>query len=196
MNEIWKDIKDYEGLYQVSNFGRVKSLERHIYINKRCCERHLTEKILKPATTTEGYLYVDLSKNGKRRKNLIHILVAQAFTPNSENKSDVHHIDHNKNNNHVDNLMWVTEKQHAALHPHRFEKMAKAASKALSIPVLQYTKDGQFVKEYSSAKEASRKTGINNSNIGYCCKGKYGFKTAGGYIWKYKDINVNRNGIM
>ena len=105
MGEIWKDIKDYEGLYQVSNFGRVKSLSR--MIKKRKCE----EIIKVPSITNKGYYRLPLCKYGKIKYYHIHRLVAEAFIPNLENKPTVDHIDRNKLNNEVSNLRWATYKE-------------------------------------------------------------------------------------
>lgn len=98
--EIWKDIADYENLYQISNRGRVKSLPR----NGTC----KYEKILTPHKDSKGYYNVSLSKNGKRKIAYIHRLVAEAFIPNPENLPDVYHIDGNPANNDVTNLYWCT----------------------------------------------------------------------------------------
>lgn len=99
MKEIWKAIKDYEGKYEVSNLGRVKSLERKSRLNRK-----IKERILAPREHTGGYLRVQLS----RKDFYIHRLVAETFIPNPENKSQVNHIDGNKRNNRVDNLEWNT----------------------------------------------------------------------------------------
>lgn len=99
MKEIWKAIKDYEGKYEVSNLGRVKSLERTSRLNRK-----IKERILAPREHTGGYLRVQLS----RKDFYIHRLVAETFIPNPENKSQVNHIDGNKRNNRVDNLEWNT----------------------------------------------------------------------------------------
>lgn len=102
MEEIWKDIKEYEGIYQVSNLGRVKSL------------KHSKEgKLLKGRVTGKGYLSVALFRNSVRKSNSIHRLVAEAFIPNPENKPEVNHIDENKLNNDVSNLEWVTSKENS-----------------------------------------------------------------------------------
>lgn len=95
--EIWKDIAGYEGLYQVSNFGRIKSLRSKI--------------ILASLSSKSGYCYVGLAKNGMNKQKSVHRLVALAFIPNSENKPEVNHIDGNKHNNTVKNLEWVTKSE-------------------------------------------------------------------------------------
>lgn len=108
--EEWKNIKNFEGLYQVSNFGRVKSLKRDVnYKDGRI--RHQKEKTSTGFIRNTGYLYVNLNKNSKVIKKNIHRLVAQAFIPNPENKPQVNHKDGNKTNNHVDNLEWNTAKE-------------------------------------------------------------------------------------
>lgn len=185
MEEIWKDIKDYEGLYQVSNLGRVKSLERLDNIN------HLVkEKILNPKEHTDGHLFVGLFKNGKGINCKVHILVAKHFIPNVENKPLVHHIDKNKLNNNVDNLMWCTQKQHKELHPEIYE----AISKAKSISINQYDLQGKLIREWKSSAEIQRELGFRKTNILYCCKGGYfshkrnkwvNTTQAYGFIWKY-----------
>ena len=102
MNEIWKDIVGYEGLYQISNLGNVKSL------NYR---RTGKERILNPGNNGCGYLFVILCNNGKRKHFKIHRLVANAFLENPDNKSDVNHKDEDKTNNNVDNLEWMTRQE-------------------------------------------------------------------------------------
>ena len=108
-DEVWKDIEGYEGLYQVSNFGNIKSLPkvrhngRGTYIQK--------EKILKPSNTSTGYKKIELCKDGKRKGFKVHRLVAIAFIPNPDNKPEVNHIDGNKINNNIDNLEWVTSSE-------------------------------------------------------------------------------------
>ena len=184
MKEIWVDIIGYEGLYQVSNYGRVKSLERYNALG-----RLVDEKILKGIINRDGYLFVNLSKNGVEKPYTVHRLVSEAFLPNPYNKPIAHHKDHNKLNNNVDNLVWLTHEEHKAEHPEVFEASRKvgvsgmAARKVCSKHINQFTKDGFFVRAWYSSHDIRRELGYSNSNIIKCCKGKY--KTAYGYIWKY-----------
>lgn len=106
MEEIWKDVKGYEGYYQVSNLGRVKSIERVIQ-KCRYGTRHLSERIRKTFTDKDGYLFVTFSHNNVRKTVAIHRLVAITFIPKPKGTSQVHHLDGNKANNCVDNLKWI-----------------------------------------------------------------------------------------
>ena len=155
MEEIWKDIEDFEGLYQVSNLGRVKSLERYSLQN------HLIpEKILRTCHAQAGYVDVSLYKDGKRYHRKPHKLVADAFIPNPDNLPEVDHIDTNKDNNQVDNLRWCTHSENhlnpltvelkrkmnlgKKLKPETIEKLSR------KINVL---KDGKIVYTFNSYKE-------------------------------------------
>lgn len=168
MKEIWKDIKDYEGLYQVSNLGRVK--------------RVATGKVLKGYKDTCGYLLVALSKNNIRSSKKIHRLVAQAFLPNPENKPQVNHIDEIKTNNIVDNLEWMTAKENTN-HGTRNER----SSRKQSIPIIATNiKTGEFREFYGSC-ECARQLGLNQSHITNVLKGRR--NQTGGYTFKYKGDN-------
>lgn len=178
--EIWKDIKGYEGIYQVSNKGRVKSLERDI-ICKNGVKRHYKERIMKGSLDMDGYLYVGLGNNKGERKFLwIHRIVATTFIPNLDNKPQVNHKDEVKTNNFVENLEWMTCKENVNYGTHN-ERMAKALSKS----VAQYTRDGELVKVWQSTNEAGRQLGIGQSNISAVARGKR--KTCGGFVWKYVE---------
>lgn len=180
--EVWKDIKDYEGLYQVSNFGRVRSVDRYVnYKNIKNKKRLMKGQIINLNKDNRGYFVVTLSKNNERKNYSVHRLVAEAFIPNPDNLPTVDHINRIRTDNRVDNLRWADYK----LQQDNADR--KKQAKALSKPVQQYTKDMVLVAEYPSANEAERQTGIHHSNIINCCSNKYGFKSAGGYIWKYKN---------
>ena len=107
IQEVWKDIKGYEGLYQISNLGRVKTLNRICKIHRKAT-REIKEIILTTKFLPKGYCFIALYKNNKETKFYIHRLVATAFIPNIDNKPQVNHKDGNKNNNVVSNLEWVT----------------------------------------------------------------------------------------
>lgn len=164
--EIWKDIQGFENLYQVSNLGRVKSLN-YKHTGK--------EKILK-LTKSNGYLDVILYNAGEYKHCLVHRLVAQAFIPNINSSLQVNHKDENKLNNRVDNLEWCTPKYNSnyGTKTIRFSK-----SRGTSVRCIETG------KIYHSAREAERQTGIDNTQIVGVCKNKYGYKTAGGYTWEY-----------
>ena len=166
MEEIWKDVVGYEGLYEVSNLGRVRR----------------DGKILKPTKIKNGYLYVGLHKNGIQKTVRVHRLVASAFIPNPQNLPCVNHKDEDKTNNAVDNLEWCTS-QYNANYGTRNERVAEKLSK----PILQYDLNGNFIREWPSASKVEEETGISNGNISMCCLGRYGFKTAGGFVWRYKN---------
>ncbi len=189
MQEIWKDIPGYEGLYQVSDLGRVKSLER--YKNNNGGFVKVPEKIFNGAPRN-GYLLVGLSKGGKRKTCAIHRLVAIAFIPNPENKPTVNHINGNKTDNRAVNLEWNTDAENIR---HAFATglngFEHSKNKKGSIPVAQYDTDMNLVRTYPSMMEAERQTGIPNRNIALCCRGKYG--RIGGYIWKYAE-NMKSSG--
>lgn len=130
MIEIWKDIKDFEGIYQVSTFGRIKRLSRKT-INEGLLgknkELQLKEIILKPSTITKGYKGITLTKDKKRYPKKVHRLVAEAFIPNPNNKPQINHIDCNKSNNNVNNLEWCTNSENQK---HAFKNGLNSSKKA------------------------------------------------------------------
>ena len=179
--EVWKDIPGYEGLYQVSNMGNVKSLFRY-------------KKQLKPMMTNSGYLQINLFKNKIRKVFLVHRLVAIVFLDNPQNKEEVNHIDECKTNNKLSNLEWVTRTENS-YHGTRIERQKKHTDyknrkvnnrnqiKACSKPIAQYDKNGNFIKTWNSASEFCRENGKTSiSSIRRCCNGER--KSAYGYIFK------------
>ena len=166
--EVWKDIAGYEGLYKVSNLGRVKSFKQG------------KERIMKPVYDTCGYLRVGLSKNGKQKFCSIHRLVAQAFIPNPDKLTQINHKDENPSNNNVTNLEWCDSKYN-----NNYGTRNQRVAEKLSKPVLQYTKDEKFVREWKSTKDVQRNLGYYHSLISECCNVKR--KSAYGFLWKYKN---------
>ena len=160
--EEFRDIPGYEGMYEVSNLGRVKNVE--------------TGRILKPGKDRYGYLQLVLSKNGIMKTIKVHRLVAQAFLPNPNNYPQVNHRDEDKTNNTIDNLEWCDAKYNIN-YGTRTERVCK--------PVLQYDLLGNFIREWPSIRKVEEKLGINNGNISMCCIGNR--KSAGGYIWRFKN---------
>lgn len=178
MEEVWKDISGYEGLYQVSNMGRVKSLPKLVGTRKlwRTCGGYIQkERILKPQDAGWGYLKVGLYKNGKFTQRKIHRLVLEAFDP-IENMAvlDVNHNDEDKHNNRLDNLSWVTPSQNV-----NWGTRNTRVSKANSKPVYCVELDKTFI----NMTTASEETGTRLSALCGCVKGRY--QTAGGYHWRY-----------
>jgi len=181
-NEIWKDIKGYEGLYQVSNMGRVKSLERTV-TRKNGRKLPVKERILQPTKNFNGYLLVNLYDTSSKLKRIsIHRLVCEAFHENPKNKPCVNHIDENKTNNTVCNLEWCTYEENLK-HGTRPTRIAKANIKNKSKPVGQYTTDGKLIKVWQSVSEVQRQLGFTKQSISQAARGKQ--KTAYGYVWKY-----------
>lgn len=163
IKEIYKpvNIKGFEGLYEISNTGQVRSVR--------------TGRILKPEINNSGYCKIGLSKDGIRKKVFVHRLVGNAFIPNPKKKPQIDHIDGNKLNNRVDNLRWVTGKENSN-NPITKQKLEKA--------VQQFDKNGIVVATYPSATEVERVLGFLHSNISLACK--KGVKRYG-YFWRYKQ---------
>lgn len=128
-------------------------------------------KILKPCKNRKGYLLVSLFKNGTKKNARLHRLVASVFIPNPQNLPQINHKDEDKTNNAVNNLEWCDSKYNN--------------NYSLSKPVLQFDLQGNFVREWPSMMKVEEEIGISNSSISMCCSGKV--KTAGGFIWKYKN---------
>ena len=198
LNEIWKDIKGYEGLYQVSNFGRVKSLKRN-RIGKNNSQVPVIERIRKQSKDKEGYLRINLCKDDKYKWHLVHRLVAETFIPNPDNLPCVNHKDENKQNN----VVWINEDGSIDYDKTTIEwcsysynntygtRLNRVSEKQLngkkSKPVYQYDLEGNFIKEWDSLNEIRRTKQFDSCLIGRCCNNKPYHNTAYGYIWKFKE---------
>ena len=157
MNEIWKDIEGFEGLYKISNYGKVKAIRS----NRICFGSY----------DKDGYRQLALSKNGVKKWFKVHRLVAGAFIANTDKFSDVNHKDEVKTNNHIENLEWC-----ARAYNNQYGSRGK--------PVIQ-VKNDNIVEKYRSITKAAKTTGNDISNIIACCQGRQ--KTCGGYVWRYAN---------
>lgn len=174
--EIWRDVKGYEGLYQVSTKGNVKSVRGGRWkTGKKDC--------LTPVITETGYVHIRLSKDGKQKTYSVHRLVAQTFIPNPFNLETVNHIDEDKTNNNVDNLEWMTMKENINYGSHNKRMASTLTNGPLSKMVNQYSVDDKLIKTFPSICEVRRVLGFATGNISKCCKGI--LKSAYGFKWKY-----------
>lgn len=183
MKEIWKDIKEYEGYYQISNLGNVRSLDR---IVEQVCGKDKTRtqknlykgKILKTHVINSGYVVVDLCKNHKSKKYLVHRLVGNAFLEKNKNNSQINHKDENKLNNCVENLEWCTPLYNSTY----LDKHKKVALKISNI-VLQFDLNNNFIASYVGSNHASSLTNVPSRGIRKSCNSGKPYK---GFIWKYE----------
>lgn len=183
--EVWKDIAGYEGLYQVSNLGRVKSLER--YVQNHTKKQYRPEQIKEPSERKsngggQGYLVLQLYKNNLVQNCYVHRLVAQAFIPNPDNKATVNHKNGNKHDNRSENLEWATygENNVHALNTGLNDSTHRRNRKD-NIEVLQYDSDMNLISKYPSMREAERQTGIDCAAISLGIKNGWKY---GGFVWK------------
>lgn len=172
--EIFKDIKGYEGLYQIGSNGTVKSLNYH---------RTGIERVLKYGKHYKGYLNVALCKEGKMKTFKVHRLVAEAFIPNPDNLPQVNHKNEVKTDNRVENLEWCSASYNMNYNDGQKRRGVKKINGNRSKKVYQYTLDGDYIATYPSVNEIERQWGYRIGNIWSCCTGRY--KSAYGYKWSY-----------
>ena len=196
-DEEWRDIVGYNGMYQVSNKGRIRSFK---YRNTK------ETYVLKQMINKKGYLIVGLSKNGKRKTVIVHRIVAQAFIPNPNKYPQINHKDENKTNNNIDNLEWCTNSYNHNFGTHnervglantgkertqesreRYKKSQERRRDKIAYRILQYDLNGVFIKEWRCAFDIEKELGFQRSTIRDCCNQKT--KTFKGYIWRYKTEN-------
>lgn len=176
MKEIWKDVKEYEGLYKVSNLGNIKALKKiQVFPNGGIVIRE--EKLLKPNKVKNGYLNVRLY-NGEQKGYGIHRLVARAFIPNPNNLSQINHINGNKNDNRVENLEWCNASYNQN---HALKTGLKKVHK-----VKQYDLKGNYIKTWNSTGEITNYYNVSHVSIIDCCNGKS--KKAHNYMWQYEEV--------
>ena len=186
MEEIWRDIPQYEGMYQVSSKGRVRSLDRTLLTANG--EHKMKGRVLSPNVNNSGYYYVTLSKDRRHWCAKVHRLVATAFIPNPDNLPEVNHRDGNKLNCCIENLEWCN---HSDNHKHSFRmglSKVGVAQKAKRKSVLQIDAvTGEVVREWDSIADANRHFYGNprNTSIYRCIHGEY--KTASGWKWRYRE---------
>jgi hypothetical protein len=185
VEEVWKDVPNFEGLYQVSNFGQVKSLARVLTLRDGRPQTK-PERILKQATSRKGYKTVKLCNIGEEHTFQVHRLVAEAFIPNPDNLPQVNHKDEIKYHNFSSNLEWCTNDYNINYGTGLLRGIQKRINGKLSKAVLQFNLLGKQLAEFPSVNEAARRLGnINRQcNIVACCNGSR--ETAYGYVWKYK----------
>ena len=190
MNETWKDVVGYEGFYQVSNLGRVKSLDR-IVKHSEGYERIHNGRILKPLLDREGYQCLSLHKESKYKKVKIHRLVALAFIDNPLNKQEVNHLNEIKENNNSDNLEWSTRKENESWGTKRYRGKSNTDYKEIarnnSKKVMQLDLEGNLIRVWDNLTEIFKEHGYSKGNVSMCCNGKYN-KPLYGFIWKHAEV--------
>jgi hypothetical protein len=179
MNEIWKEIKEYEGMYEISNLGRVKSLSRVIY--NRWGTTISREKILIPSIDNNGYAHTSLTKNKKKKTFPIHRLVAINFISNPHNLPEVNHKkEFEKSNNCIENLEWCTHEYNT-----NYGTRNERHHTSLRKPIYQLDKNNNLIKRWDYIKQVTQELKFDSSSITKCCKGKS--KTYKGFKWSYVD---------
>lgn len=180
MKEVWKNIEGYKGQYQISSLGRVKSIERILFL-KQGGYKVIPEKIMSPEIMKLGYLRIQLSKSQEKKKILIHVLVAKHFLPFDGLDKEVNHKDGNKENNCIENLEWVTKSENVQ-YSYSVLKRRKAVHKKR--PVKKLSLNGGLLKTFCSIQEAAENINTSTGNMHGACNGRY--KTFKGFMWAYE----------
>lgn len=184
--ELWKDIPELEGYYQASTLGRIRSVNHNRLVNvfnKAVITREVKGRVLSiKSKNNKGYYQFSVTVGGKRITMFVHLAIANTWVPNPNNLPCVNHKDEDKTNNCVWNLEWCTYQYN-----NTYGTSVKRSSLKKSKPVLQYTKDGVFVKEWVSVSEASKVLNISLQSISKVCKKVKYCNTAGGFKWNYKS---------
>jgi hypothetical protein len=176
-DEEWRDIEGFEGVYQISSFGRVKSLSR-----KNSYGRKIGEKTIKSHEMRGGYLRIVLHKDGSRKSCLIHRLVAKTFVPNPHNLPIINHKDENTNNNMPSNLEWCSNKYNI-----NYGTRNKRLSQSLKKKIGQYSKNNKLIKMWESATDVKNELGYDDSSIRKCCNNRKNYNSAHGFKWVYAN---------
>lgn len=179
-NEYWKPVVGYEGYYEISTLGRVRSCERVVPHGLGNRIRKIQQKLISPWKDNHGYRSVSLSKDGVVKKVKVHKLVAEAFIENPKDKPTVNHINEIRGDNRVDNLEWATYQENNNHGGHN-----QRVSKTLSKPVTQLDRTGKKIADFENIAEASKATGVHAANIKSCLHHANRI-SAGGYQWRYR----------
>ena len=181
MKEIWKNVEGYEGFYQVSNLGRIRSLDRYVNGNHITCDFQFVKgKMLKLKNNRSGYPTVMLRKNGTFKTVLVHRLVAKAFIPNPNNLPYINHKDENPTNSTVTNLEWCTPTYNL-----KYSDVFERINSSKFRKVIQFDMDMNEIRRWDSLKSAAESIGVAQQNISRCCRGRC--YSCGGFKWKYED---------
>lgn len=180
MEEIWKDVVGYEGYYQVSNLGNVRSIDRYVKGNGLTVEKQLKKGKMLKQFLKQGAWSVTLRKEGIYKFRYTYRLVAEAFIPNPNNLPLINHIDEDRTNPRVDNLEWCDYSYNIT-----YNGASKRAGKSRSKKVIQYDKEMNEIARYDSVGDAAKAVGAHQQNISQSCSGKQGL--CRGFIWKYAN---------